>query len=122
MSEEQSDRLAAMRLRLQRRLEKVSPELFAQFLYEKGIDAVACRMCGKEALGTPQVELLEVGPSDSGKKSFVDYVKVESGSASYSLSLANINYRLICNNCGYTILFAAYPIIKWIEERESQNG
>lgn len=118
--QDEEQRLSALRHQLQTRLEKVSPELFAQFLYERGIDAVACRMCGKEALGTPQVELLEVGPSESGKRSYVDYVKVESGGAPYSL--ANINYRLICNNCGYTMLFAAYPIIKWIEERESRNG
>lgn len=118
--QDDEQRQVDLRLALQRRLERVSPELFAKFLYEKKVQAVRCVMCGSEDLGTPQAQVFEMGPHGSTIKSYVDSVNVVGGNAPHSL--ANYQYRLICNNCGFTIHFAAYPVIKWIEEQEPQNG
>lgn len=118
--QDEEKRQADLRLQLQKRLERVSPELFAMFLYEKKVQAVHCVMCGHEDLGTPQAEIIETGPNGSSSRAYVDYIKLTGGGAPYSL--ANYQYRLICNTCGFTIHFAAYPVIKWIEERDSKNG
>ena len=107
------------RLRLQQRLEKVTPELFSAFLQAKGVPVVACPICHNDDLAIPQASILQVGPEGSQGHNYVDYVKVSTDGPPFSLM--NYQYRLICKNCAYTMNFTVWPILKWVEDKLSSE-
>ena len=118
MSEQ--DRQDELRLELHRRLIIVTPELFSDFMYEKMGREITCLNCGSLDIGIPQVEVFaDPLRSDHKNTVYISYAKIDiSGSPS---SLLNYEYLLICKNCGFTSHHAAYPVLNWIEGRESNN-
>ncbi|MFP9470044.1 hypothetical protein AB6D37_15085 [Pectobacterium brasiliense] len=107
-------------LKLQEKLEKVTPELFSEFLYKHGVPVVQCLTCGSEDIGIPQTQTISIGPNGSSQSHYVDFIKLEAGGPPHSLT--HYQYRLICNNCGFTSHFAVYPVVKWIEETQGNDA
>lgn len=118
--QEEIDRQRELTTLLHKRLEKVTPALFAEFLYKRGVPDVRCLLCGSESIGIPETSLLSVGPEGTGNTSYLNFVKVETYGPPYSLM--DYQYRLICKNCGYTSHIAVWPVLKWIEEDNGQGA
>ncbi|HBV6758986.1 MULTISPECIES: hypothetical protein [Klebsiella] len=114
--DKEQERQQQLQLSLQDRLQKVSPELFAEFLSKKGVNSEYCPVCGSNDIGTPQVDVMTVGPDGASRRTYIDYVKLIAGGTPHSL--AHYQYRLICNTCGYTAHFAVYPVLKWVEDKD----
>lgn len=107
------------------RLRKVSPEIFAQFLYEHGIPTVSCLACHGLDMAIPQIT---TSPHHSAEfthdveaMTYLDYIHLESGPDTAPGSLLNYQYRLICKSCGFTSNFSAYPIVQWIEQKTTRT-
>ncbi|HCK1023744.1 hypothetical protein [Citrobacter braakii] len=98
------------------RLEKVTPELFAEFLDERVGKEIKCLNCGSLDIGIPQAQVMTVGPDGSTHGAYVSFVRIESFEPRYSL--LNYQYRLICKNCGFTSHYAVYPVLNWIEQEK----
>ena len=105
-----NDREKNLESELHRRLEKITPELFSQFLNEKVAKDVKCLNCDSLDIAIPQIDAIHVGPPGfkESSNSFVSYTKVDSIGPRYSL--LNYEYRLICKNCGFTSHYAVYPV------------
>lgn len=112
--EDEKQRQMQLQLTLQRRMEKVSPELLSEFLFKRGIETFKCLLCGSEDIGIPQCNLLQSGPDGSVSKTFVDYIKLDADGPPFSLM--HYQYRIICRNCGFTHHLSVWPVLKWIEE------
>lgn len=98
------------------RLEKVTPELFAEFLDERVGKEIKCLNCGSLDIAIPQAQVITVGPDGSSNESYVSFIRIESFEPRYSL--LNYQYRLICKNCGFTSHYATYPVLNWIEKEK----
>ena len=114
--DKEHERQHQLKLLLQEWLQYVSPELFAEFLSEKGVNSGYCPLCGGNDIGSPQVDVMNVGPAVASRSTYIDYVKLIAGGTPHSL--AHYQYRLICNTCGYTAHFAVYPVLKWVEDKD----
>lgn len=99
-----------------KRLEKVTPELFAEFLDERVGKEITCLNCGSLDIGIPQAQVITVGPDSSTQGAYISFVRIESFEPRYSL--LNYQYRLICKNCGFTSHYAVYPVLNWIEQEK----
>lgn len=117
--QDEEQRQTMLRHQLQRRLEKVSPELLSQFLYERGVPVVTCLLCHSNDIVIPQAAVLTVGSPVESSHIYVRHTLLDTDGP--PLSLDRYEYRLICNNCGYTSHIAVYPVLKWIEARESEG-
>lgn len=109
---------------LQRKFETVTPELFSEFLYIKGVPVVRCLMCGSEDMGIPQQTshinpLMNPGVNSKNTVTYVDPVKVDGGGARFTIM--NYEYRVICRNCGFVSSFAAWPVMNWIELKSAKG-
>lgn len=101
------------------RLEKVTAELFADFLVLKVGKEIKCLNCGSFDIGIPQTQLMTVAPDGSSHGSYISFVRIESFEPRYSL--LNYQYRLICKNCGFTSHYAVYPVLNWIEQERGDS-
>lgn len=101
------------------RLEKVTPELFAEFLDLKVGKEISCLNCGSFDIGIPQAQVITVGSDGSPSGSYISFVRVDSFEPRYSL--LNYQYRLICKNCGFTSHYAVYPVLNWIEQERGDS-
>lgn len=113
--QDEEQRQAALRYQLQRRLEKVTPELLSQFMYERGVPVVKCLLCHSNDIGIPQASVFTVGSSVGENHTYVRHTVLNTDGP--PLALDRYEYRLICNNCGYTSHIAVYPVLKWLESR-----
>jgi len=112
-------RLEVARQALQKRMEKVTPELLSQFMFERGVPVVKCMLCHSNDIGIPQAaKLTEAGPRGS-VYTYVRYVTLDTDGP--RMALDNFEYRLICNNCGFTSHIAVYPVLRWIEAKEKKD-
>lgn len=98
------------------RLEKVTPELFAEFLDAKVGKDIKCLSCGSLDIGIPQAQVMTAGPEGASNEAYVSFVQIDSFEPQYSL--LNYEYRLICKNCGFTSHYAVYPVLNWIEQEK----
>ncbi|EQB0888206.1 TPA: hypothetical protein ACUB6D_000274 [Raoultella planticola] len=115
--ERQTDLLNSLRTRL----EKVTPELFAEFLDLRVGKEIKCLNCSSLDIGIPQAQVLSVGPDGASSNAHISYVKIETFEPPYSI--LNYQYRLICKNCGFTSHYAVYPVLNWIEQdKEGTDG
>ncbi|HBG9400072.1 hypothetical protein [Citrobacter portucalensis] len=120
-----------------KRLRHVTPELFAQFLAQKGVSRY-CLACGHNQLSTPETIVIDSSGSDFGLHDKSDYYsphKIDEFMAkstfiyvtpslidSSKLSLlSNMQYRLICQNCGFISYFRALNVIDWAENLNGSN-
>lgn len=111
--DDEKSRQRELELTLQRRLEKVTPDLLSEFLFKRGIEVFRCLLCGSEDIGIPQCNVHQSGPDGASSRSFVDYIKLDAGGPRFSLM--HYQYRIICRNCGFTHHVAVWPVLKWIE-------
>lgn len=112
----EQDRQEELTRTLFTRLEKVTPELFAEFLDERVGKEIKCLNCGSLDIGIPQTQVLTVGSDGSPHGAYISFVRIESFEPRYSL--LNYQYRLICKNCGFTSHYAVYPVLNWIEKEK----
>ncbi|MDR7343163.1 hypothetical protein J2X14_001575 [Pantoea alhagi] len=119
-NEHEKQRLAALACKLQKRLEKVTPELLSEFLFERGIPVVKCLMCGNNDISIPQAAVLAASAEGSKAYTYVRYVTLNTDSSPFTLD--SFEYRLICNSCGFTSHFAVYPVLKWVEEKDGKDA
>lgn len=99
-----------------RRLERVTPEIFAAFLSAKN-SSQSCLSCGSINLFVPRVDNAIYGASLNGSPSsatneYVTHYKIRE---SLAPSPANCEYRVICTNCGYTSYYWALMVELWLE-------
>ncbi len=94
-------------------LSVVTLDNFFNFLVDKGIEGLTCRVCGSGDIGVPLT-------THAGHSEFLNYSVVDGGGPPHSLF--NYEYRLPCNNCGFVHSFAVYPVLKWIEDQEGNGG
>lgn len=109
---------------LQQKFEKVTPKLFSEFLYVKGVQVIRCLMCGSEDIGIPQhltsqAKDNHIAPTEDFF-SYVSPVKVDTDGPKFSLM--NYEYRVICRNCGFVSSFAAWPVMNWIEQKSVREN
>lgn len=117
--QDQKDINTKNKLALQRRFEHVSPVLFSEYLYGRGVKSVKCPMCGSEDIGVPNGSVLSVGSDGSENLTYIIPVKLDSDAPPFSLM--NYEYRLICKNCSFSMHFAVWPVLKWVEEKLSSG-
>lgn len=110
------DRLKALEEQLKQRLSKVTPDVLAGFLLERGVKEVKCLLCGSMDIIIPKSGVPQSVLADTEDFESLEYVQVNADGHPYSL--LNYHYRLICRNCGYTSSIAVYPVLKWIEDKE----
>lgn len=118
--EDEQQRQERLKVMLQRRLEKVTPELFSEFLFERGVWTVKCLMCGSEDISVPNATTITVGPEGYHGGTYVIPVKLDTEGPPHSL--AKYEYRLICKNCSFSMHFATWPVLKWVEEKLPDSG
>ncbi|EAT9391678.1 hypothetical protein EOV56_17690 [Salmonella enterica subsp. enterica serovar Tennessee] len=118
--EDEKQRQMQLQLTLQRRLEKVTPELFSEYLFERGVWTVKCPMCGSTDISVPNASSLTVGPGGSESSIYVIPVKLDTEGPPHSL--VKYEYRLICKNCSFSMHFATWPVLKWVEQKLSDSG
>jgi transcription elongation factor Elf1 len=106
---------------LQDRFERISPEVFADFLTSHGVAKLTCPICYHDDMAIPQVSVTTVGPDGSDQKTYISCVKIN-GDNSSPYSLLNYQYRVICKNCGFTSSFAVHPVILWSESQGDFEG
>lgn len=115
-----------------RRLQLVTPQLFAQFLSEKGV-ARSCLACGHTELSTPETMSLDSTrspfpdkrPSELTEEESRQYVEATAVhyatpsliDESKTTLVSNYQYRLVCQNCGFISYFRAANVVYWVEDR-----
>lgn len=120
-----------------RRLQLVTPQLFAEFLAEKGV-AGHCLACGHKELSTPETmsldstrspfpdkkpsELTEEESAQYVAATAVHYVTSSLIDTSKVPSVSNHQYRMICPNCGFISYFRAANVVYWVEDRINEQG
>ncbi|MFJ5443574.1 hypothetical protein [Pectobacterium sp. CHL-2024] len=115
--------------KLKERFEKISPELFSDFLGLHGVLVLACPICHKIGMSIPQVQVhqsvISVGGSEQDNEfnsshvfSYVDFICVDANAPDQILSY---EYRVICKNCGFSNHFAVHPVVQWVEQRTVQK-
>ncbi|ENK1841807.1 hypothetical protein ACOSP8_004012 [Enterobacter hormaechei] len=118
--------------RTYRRLQLVTPQLFAQFLSEKGV-ARSCLACGHSELSTPETMSLDSSRSPFPEKKPSELTEEESQQyfeatavhyatpslidESKTKLVSNYQYRLVCQNCGFISYFRAANVVYWVEDR-----
>ncbi|AFB83810.1 hypothetical protein ACWYBI_003082 [Salmonella enterica subsp. enterica serovar Cerro] len=118
--EDEKKRQMQLQLTLQRRLEKVTPELFSEYLFERGVKTVICPICGSDDISIPNASSMTVGPEGCESNTYAIPVKLDTEGPPYSL--VKYEYRLICKNCAYSMHFATWPVLKWVEQKLSDSG
>ncbi|EBB3994477.1 hypothetical protein JKM78_004011 [Citrobacter freundii] len=119
-----------------RRLQSVTPQLFARFLTEKGVPG-CCLACGRTDLSTPETTSVDISKSPFGKVKFnelseaereeyitatqVNYVTPIKIEPDKIASVSNHQYRLVCQNCGFTSYFRAANVVYWIEDLTAEQ-
>ncbi len=118
--------------RAYRRLQLVTPQLFAQFLSEKGVGR-RCLACGHTELSTPETmsldsslspfpdkrisELTEEESRQYVEATAVHYVTPSVIDESKKSLISSYQYRLVCQNCGFISYFRAANVVYWVEDR-----
>lgn len=119
------------------RLRLVTPQLFAQYLAEKGVNK-GCLACGHDKLSTPETMSLDSSRSpfkdkkpseltEEESRQYVDatavhYVTPSLIDESKAPLVSNHQYRLICQNCGFISYFRAANVVYWVEDRIHDQG
>lgn len=96
---------------------KITPEILAKFLFERGVPTVSCPVCHSIDISVPRAtEII-----DGAEVTYVHPSKIENFGYEPRASLLQYHYRLICKNCGFEIRFAVNPVFLWLQEKE-KNG
>lgn len=114
-----------------RRLQLVTPTLFAKFLAEKGVSG-NCLACGSTELSTPETMSLdssrylfkdkkrsELTPDEralNAHAAAVHYVTPSIIDPNKAPLISNYQFRMICQNCGFISYFRAASVVFWVEE------
>lgn len=108
---------------LWKKFKALSPELFSQFLAQRGVGTVRCPICGGDDMAVPQVteQIYSDGKPTGAWFSYVNPSKVSSFGFEPIHSLLQYNYRLICKNCGYENRFSAHPVLSWLEKNDKET-
>ncbi|EAN8882056.1 hypothetical protein A4I08_17015 [Salmonella enterica] len=120
-----------------RRLQLVTPQLFAEFLAEKGVTS-HCLACGHKELSTPETMSLDSSRNPFPDKKLSELTEEESqqyvdATAIHYVTpslideskiplVSNHQYRLICQNCGFISYFRAANVVYWVEDRINAPG
>lgn len=118
-----------------KKLMRVTPELFFQFLTEKGFSA-QCVSCGAKKLSVPESSFIndDKVPNNFEKLSsdeqleaieqattkFVSYISLEKRSSGF-FDLVGSYYKVHCLNCGHLSLYRSSNVLKWLEDKEGQS-
>ncbi|CQD76519.1 Uncharacterised protein [Yersinia intermedia] len=124
---EEKKRLASSIKKLKDQLSLVTPELFAEFLDERGASK-KCLSCGSKKLSVPESGTIDSQslPEDFGKLSIDEQTKIVANATkryvTYSFieeksraTLGNAQYRVNCLNCGYMSFYRAGPVLHWVQ-------
>lgn len=119
-----------------RRLQMVTPTLFAQFLAEKGVSD-QCIACGHNKLSTPETMSVDStrsqfkGRKHSELSEEEKALNIEAMAVHYVTPviidndkvrlISNYQYRLICQNCGFISYFHAANIVSWVEDHITER-
>ncbi|EPO3378563.1 hypothetical protein ACT9WY_004698, partial [Enterobacter hormaechei] len=82
--EDEKQHQMQLQLTLQRRLEKVTPELFSEYLFERGVKTVICPICGSDDISIPNASSITVGPDGCESSIYAIPVKLDTEGPSYS--------------------------------------
>ncbi|SUC47004.1 Uncharacterised protein [Providencia stuartii] len=118
-----------------KKLMKVTPELFFQFLAEKGFSA-KCVSCGSSELSVPESgfvdsekvpdkfssldENTQRSIMEDATTSYVSYISFEKKPENV-VGLTKSYYRMHCLNCGHLSLYRSSTVLKWLERKEGQG-
>lgn len=103
---------------IQKKLQRVTPEILSEFLYKRSVRVFGCLLCGSEDCRVPQTAI--INPDLSSGAVFVDATMVDANGQSQAIM--NYHYRLICGNCGYTHFISALPVNEWLDEKGRPEG
>ena len=119
--------------KLQGQLRKVTPELFAKFLDERGASRT-CLSCGSNKLSVPEASTIDETklPKDMTDLTNEELVDVQIAAmtqyVNYSFieeermpRLSNVQYRVNCLNCGFVSHYRAYPVVQWVLDQEGAD-
>ncbi|MBF7995596.1 hypothetical protein [Rahnella laticis] len=121
---------------LHARLEKVTPELFADFLIEKGAKS-HCLSCHSSRISvlqrskvdfekipdpkvTSELEPMEVARLWS--EATVIYLRFFKIDPDRDNVLTNLQYRTNCQNCGFISHYRVLAVLEWVESLETVSG
>lgn len=98
---------------IQKKLERVTPELLSEFLYKRGVKVFRCMLCGGEDVAIPQ---RTINPCQSNEVIIADATMGDANG--HPQAIMNYQYRVICKECGYVHFISALPIKDWLDKRE----
>ncbi|MEB7893216.1 hypothetical protein NGK65_05645 [Serratia ureilytica] len=117
-------------IKLDAHVKKVTPELFARFLDERGASRT-CLSCGSNKLSVPETTTIqrdklpenfsELSPEAQSKATegaLVQYVSYSFIEDETMPRLSNVKYRVNCLNCGFISFYRASPVVQWVMDQE----
>ncbi|MBH2886593.1 hypothetical protein ACTVKH_00645 [Serratia marcescens] len=120
--------------KLDSQVKKVTPELFARFLGDRGASRT-CLSCGSNRLSVPETttverdklpknlnELSNEELSKATEEALVQYVSYSFIEEENMPRISNVKYQVNCLNCGFISFYRAQPIIQWVMEQEEEAG
>lgn len=116
--------------KLESQVIKVTPELFARFLDERGASRT-CLSCGSNKLSVPETTTIQrdklpenfsqsspEAQSDATYDAMVQYVSYSFIEEETMPRLSNVKYRVNCLNCGFISFYRAGPVVQWVMDQE----
>lgn len=116
--------------RLNEQLRKVTPELFARFLDERGASRT-CLSCGSNRLSVPETSTVDKTklPENFTDLTIEEQARLYTDAMTQHISytfieeenwprLSNVKYRVNCMNCGFISFYRAWPIVQWVLDQE----
>lgn len=116
--------------KLDSQVRKVTAELFAKFLHEKGASRT-CLSCGSDKLSVPETSTVdraklpdnfsELSIDEQGDAMvtamirFVSYTFIDDEAMP---RLGNVKYQVNCLNCGFISQYRAHPVVSWVLDQE----
>ncbi|HBC5394440.1 hypothetical protein [Escherichia coli] len=117
---------------LMKRLQQVTPELFAEFLMSKNA-AQFCISCGFTKLTMSENGVYSGAkiPENYDSLSQIDQEKFVGDNTLWyvtpvfvnthtKIRLADVEYKINCPNCGHISIYRARPVVAWIEENRKE--
>ncbi|WP_273818150.1 hypothetical protein [Providencia rettgeri] len=117
------------------KLTKITPQLFFQFLTEKGFSA-QCISCGAKELSVPESGFLDddkipanfeelnkaeqTEAIEQATTKYVSYIFLEKRSSDF-FDLVGSYYKMHCLNCGHLSLYRSSTVLKWLESKEGKS-
>ncbi|MBN5255309.1 hypothetical protein JY459_19150 [Serratia marcescens] len=120
--------------KLDSQVKKVTPELFARFLDDRGASRT-CLSCGSNRLSVPETttverdklpenlnELSNEELSKATEEALVQYVSYSFIEEENMPRISNVKYQVNCLNCGFISFYRAQPVIQWVMDQEEEAG